>query len=127
MPYTTTWRSNGIIWTYTGVLTGEDLLNSNFEIFGDERFDDIRYQIVDLTAVEKVEVTQNHMRKVAHLDMAAARSNPRVKIAVITTSTDGKLLSDTYDQYIEGKSPWSTQIFPTLAQAEDWVKTEIEE
>lgn len=126
MPYTTTWLINGIIWTYSGVLTGEDLLNSNFEIFGDERFDDIRYQIVDLTAVEKVEVTQNHMRKVAHLDMAAARTNPRVKIAVVTTEDDGKLISDIYDQYTEGKSPWVTQVFATLAEAKAWLKTEIE-
>jgi len=87
MPYKTTWLANGIIWTYSGVLTGNELLNSNFEIFGDERFDDIRYQIVDLSAVEKVEVTENHMRKIAHLDMAAARTNPRIKVAVVSTTS----------------------------------------
>ncbi|MDQ8209182.1 hypothetical protein QEH52_16770 [Coraliomargarita sp. SDUM461003] len=126
MAYTITWQKNCITWTYSGVLTGEDLLNSNFELFGDERFDDIRFQIVDLTAVERVEATESHMRKVAHLDMAAARSNPRVKIAVVTNSQDGESLSNTYDRYIEGKSPWSTQIFATLTEAQAWVQRESE-
>ncbi|HBR93149.1 MAG TPA: hypothetical protein DEA90_03190 [Opitutae bacterium] len=126
MAYTITWQKNCITWTYSGVLTGEDLLNSNFELFGDERFDDIRFQIVDLTAVERVEATESHMRKVAHLDMAAARSNPRVKIAVVTNSQDGETLSNTYDRYIEGKSPWSTQIFATLTEAQAWVQRESE-
>tara|TARA_R110002111_G_scaffold230929_1_gene292143 strand:+ start:133 stop:522 length:390 start_codon:yes stop_codon:yes gene_type:complete len=126
MPYKTTWQRHGIIWTYTGVLTGEELLKSNLETFGDERFDEIRYQMVDLTAVEEIKVTERHMRKVAHLDMAASRSNPRIKIAVIATHTDGRFLSETYDRYTKGKSPWSTQLFTTLTEATAWIRSEVE-
>lgn len=107
-------------------MTGNELLQSNFDIFGDERFDDLRYQIVDLTAVEKVEVTESHMRKVAHLDMAAARSNPRVKIAVVAADQDGQFLSDTYDKYTNGKSPWFTQVFTNISEAEAWVEAKVE-
>ncbi|MDQ8195137.1 hypothetical protein QEH59_11925 [Coraliomargarita sp. SDUM461004] len=126
MPYETKWQTHGIIWTYSGTLTGEELLRSNFEIFGDERFDDIRYQVVDLTAVTEVKVTEKHMRKIAHLDMAAARSNPRVKVAVVTTAKDGQFLSETYDRYTRGKSPWMTQLFTTLEEAATWLNTENE-
>jgi hypothetical protein len=62
MPYTTTWEDHGVIWNYSGFLTGNELLHSNLEIFGDERFDDLRYQIVDLTAIEGMDVTEKHMR-----------------------------------------------------------------
>lgn len=120
MPYTITWQTHGIAWTYSGVLTGNELLQSNFDIFGDERFDDIRYQIVDLTRVEKIEVSENHMRKIAHLDMAAARSNPRVKVAVVTTAPGGQFLSDTYDKYTDGKSPWEMKVFATVDDAMKW-------
>ncbi|MGZ0655515.1 hypothetical protein ACWPKO_12110 [Coraliomargarita sp. W4R53] len=125
MPYNTTWLPHGIIWTYSGILTGEELLNSNFEIFGDERFDDIRYQIVDFTAVEKLEVTPNHMRKIAHLDMAAARTNPRVKVAAVASKDEEILICDIYDQYTGEKSPWAMQVFPTLAEAKAWAIAEI--
>lgn len=123
MAFITTWYPNGVGWTYSGTLTGEELLNSNFEIFGDKRFDDIRYQIVDLTAVEKVEVTESHMRKVAHLDMAAARTNPRVKVAVVTNNSAGRGLTSAYNQYTDGKSPWVSETFTTLPEAEAWAKS----
>ena len=123
MPYTTTWQNHGIAWTYSGVLTGKELLNSNLEIFGDERFDDIRYQIVDLTAVDSIEVTEKHMRKIAHLEMAAARTNPRMHVAVVTTSEDGTGITETYNGYTAERSPWVTQIFCILAEAKAWVAT----
>jgi hypothetical protein len=121
MPYQTTWHTNGILWTYSGVLTGDELLNSNFEIFGDERFDDIRYQIVDLRQVQEIKVNEKHMRKIAHLDIAAARSNPRVKVAILTNKPGGKLLSDTYDKYSAGKSPWETKLFSNIEDARNWL------
>jgi hypothetical protein len=124
MPYKTIWQANGIVWTYSGVLTGNELLNSNFEIFGDERFDDLRYQIVDLTAVEKIEVARSHVRKIAHLDMAASRSNPRIKVAIVTTAPDGQFISDIYKQYTEGKSPWVTKIFTAMDEAMQWAQAE---
>jgi hypothetical protein len=127
MPYQTTWRKQGVIWTYSGLLTGDELLNSNFEIFGDERFDDIRYQIVDLREVQEIEVTEKHMRKVAHLDMAASRSNPRVKVAVLTNKPGGKLLSEIYDKYSKDKSPWETMLFTNIEDVWDWLQIQASE
>ncbi len=121
MTYQITWRTNGVYWRYEGVLTGNELLQSNLDIFGDERFDDIRYQIVDLTGVETVEVTEKHMRKIAHLDMAASRSNPRVKVAVVAVSDTAAKLIDLYDEFCAEKSPWTTKAFCNLEDAEAWV------
>lgn len=122
MPYLISWKQHGIVWHYSGVLTGNDLLQSNFDIFGDERFDDIRFQIVDLTKVDRIEVTEKLMRKVAHLDMAAARSNPRVKVAVISNSDAATKLNEYYDKYCDDKSPWETRVFSSIEEAESWVK-----
>jgi hypothetical protein len=126
MPYTTTWEARGVVWNYSGTLTGNELLQSNLEIFGDERFDDIRYQIIDLTAVNAMEVTRRHMRKIAHLDMAAARTNPRVRVAVVTTSEGGIDMTDIYKQYTVEKSPWHTKIFTTREAAAAWVRQRVQ-
>lgn len=121
MPYQISWQEHGVTWHYSGVLTGKDLMQSNFDIFGDERFDDIRYQIVDLTGVEEIQVTEQHMRKVAHLDMAASRSNPRVKVAVVSNSEAATQLNVYYDKYCDEKSPWETRVFGSIEEAEAWV------
>ncbi len=107
-------------WTYTGTLTGEDLLQSNFEIYGDERFDDLTYQIVNLLEVDKVDVSENHMRKVAHLDMAAARSNKRIRIAVVARTPEAIALNTLYEKYVSGDS-WPSRLFETVEEAEAWI------
>lgn len=121
MAYTITWNDRGIVWTYTGTLNGPELLESNFEIFGDERFDDIEYQIADLTRVEKFELTETHIRKIAHLDMAAARSNPRIQVAVVTDSETGVELTRIYQKHVTEKSTWEIGIFANLEDAKIWL------
>lgn len=117
MPYTTQWTQGGLIWKYSGTVSGEELLLSNLDIYGDERFDDLRYQIVDLSAVKNCKVTDKHMQKIAHLDMAAALTNPRIKVAVI----NGEVLSKVYANHT-GVKHWQTKDFDNIEAAQSWVE-----
>ena len=122
MPYTTTWTEDGgIIWNYSGLLTGAEVIRSNMEIYGDERFDSLRYQIVDLREVTANEISKADMRKIGHLDMAAARSNPRVRVAVVTEDPVGAEISQFYAEITRG-SPWKMAIFRKMDDALAWAK-----
>ncbi|CAA6676961.1 MULTISPECIES: hypothetical protein [unclassified Lentimonas] len=116
MPYTTQWTQHGVTWKYTGNLTGEELLQSNINIYGDERFDDLWYQIVDLSEVKSVTVTPLIMRKITHLDMAAAHTNPHIRVAVIGGEQLNKIYSDNACE-----SHWPTQDFNSMEAALAWV------
>ena len=116
MPYTTQWTPHGVIWKYTGVLTGEELLQSNISIYGDERFDSLLYQIVDLSEVESLTVTPTIMRKIAHLDMAAAHTNPRIRVA----SIGGDALTNIYCENAN-ETHWPTQDCDNMEDALAWV------
>lgn len=122
MPYKIEWNANTVIWTYSGRLTGEELLQSNMEIYGDERFDNLRYQIVDLRAVESFIVDDHHMRKIAHLDRAAAYSNPRIRVAVVTKDQQGVHMNDTYSAQAPD-SHWETRTFEDFDEAARWVRS----
>lgn len=124
MPYQTEWKSRGVIWTHTGQLTGNELLQSNLEIYGDHRFDDLAYQIVDLSGVEQISVAENDMRKLAHLDMAAARTNPRIRIAVVASHEAIIQIHEIYQKYA-APSPWILQQFQTREEADSWVKEQL--
>lgn len=123
MPYKIEWNAETVIWTYTGRLTGEELLQSNMDIYGDERFDDLRYQIVDLRAVDEFVVDEHHMRKIAHLDRAAAYTNPRIRVAVVTSDQKGESMTDTYIEQ-SPEAHWPTQTFYDFDQAIRWVQSE---
>lgn len=121
MPYNIEWIDRGVYWSFTGNVTGEDILQSNFDIYGDERFDDLTYQIVNLLDAETINVSERHMQKVAHLDAAAARSNNNIRVAVVAREADARLLKEHYEKHSSGNG-WPVKLFDSLEDAEAWIK-----
>lgn len=121
MPYHIEWTDSWVYWTYSGVVTGEDILQSNFEIYGDERFDKLTCQIVNLLDAESFEVTERYMQKVAHLDAAAAQSNNRIRVAVVARASDAVRLHEIYTKHSR-KESWPVELFDTVEAAEAWAK-----
>ncbi|HKK19649.1 MAG TPA: hypothetical protein VJ952_13300 [Opitutales bacterium] len=121
MPYHIEWRDRGVYWTYTGLVTGDDILQSNFDIYGDARFDDLKYEIVNLLEAEKIGVSERHMQKIAHLDAAAARTNTNIRVAIVAREADAVYLQKLYTKHSKDHG-WPTQLFESVQAAEAWVK-----
>jgi hypothetical protein len=120
MPYATTWEESGVLWTFRGQVTGDEILRANQEIYRDPRFHRLTYQIVDLTAVERFDVTEDDMAMIAVQDRAAARSKPSVCVAVAAADEIIKDLSAFYDAVMVG-SPWHQRIFDSIGEAREWL------
>ncbi len=95
-------------------------MDANHEIYGDSRFDEMAYQIVDLTDVERFDVTEDDMAVIAANDRAAALSRADVKVAVATRDDIARQLSSLYEA-ASVTSPWVQQVFETVAAAREWV------
>jgi len=108
-----------VTWTFWGIVTGEELLASNREVYGDRRFAEIRHQIVDLLRVERFDVTSDDMIRLAESDHTAALSNPSVRVAVAARNDSIRMLSLYYEAE-SSDSPWDQQIFDTLSEAHAW-------
>jgi head-tail adaptor len=120
MPYATTWEECGVLWTFRGQVTGDEILRANQEIYRDPRFHGLTYQIVDLTGVERFDVTEDDMAMIAVQDRAAARSRPSVRVAVAAADEIIKDLSAFYDAVMVG-SPWHQRIFDSMSEAREWL------
>ncbi len=120
MAFSTKWEDHGVLWTYWGSLKAKDLIASNNEIYGDPRFDDIDYQIVDFRQVNENCLTMSDMRRIAFLDRAAARSNPRIRVAVVMGEVAG-LCETTIYTANSGESPWEVERFSTMEAAREWL------
>ena len=108
------------MWTFRGTVTGDEILKANQEIYRDPRAYRLTYQIVDLTAVERFDVTEDHMALIAVQDRAAARSQPGVRVAVAAADEIIKDLSAFYDAVMVG-SPWHQRIFDSIHEAREWL------
>jgi head-tail adaptor len=125
VPHTTVWSDRGVTWTFWGTVSGKELIEANQEVYEDERFRLIRFQVVDLTQVERFDVTPADMRIVARNDHAAARLNPSVRVAVAATDEMVRVLSLYYEGQISD-STWDQQVFDTPTAAKQWAAGEAE-
>jgi len=57
----------------------------------------------------------------AHLDAAAARTNPRIRVAVVARGSRAIQIQEWYANHIQ-QGGWPTRLFDTLEAAEVWVK-----
>ena len=110
-----------MIWTFWGTVTGDELLESNRKVYSDSRFAERHYQLVDLSQVERFDVTSDDMIRLAENDHTAALSNPDVKVAVVARDELIRMLSLYYEAE-SSDSPWEQQVFDTLSEARAWVQ-----
>ena len=120
MPYETRWETEGVHWIYSGVLSDDDVLRSNLEIYDDPRFDTIRYQILNLLEVEEFAASTETMRTVSRMDKDQAVRNPNVKVAIVATAELIRGMANVYtlsagDNFLE------VQVFENEADAREWV------
>jgi hypothetical protein len=116
----TTWVAKGVIVAFKDVVDGEEIFQAGEELHSDERFDNIRYQIIDFTEVTKIMVTVEWVAKLAAWDKAAALSNPNMKTAIVAKDEAIQMLSSLY-QAESSDSPWEIQIFSSMDEAQQWV------
>ena len=119
MPYSIKWEQKQVYCKFTGEVSGQELIGCNMSMYGSASFDDIRIQIFDMQDVTKINFTADDVKKVAAFDRAAAKINPRIKCALVSTDQIAVELSKLYQEEIHN-SPWEGKNFLTLSEAFEW-------
>lgn len=122
MPYKTVWEEKGVCWQYSGNVTGEELFQTALEFYEDERFDEVKYLLVDLRKVKQYDGSVGQLEKIAVMDMGAAYTNPRVKVAIVAVEDQIRRLAELYAS-ISRTSSWETIIFDNLSDARLWTSS----
>jgi len=120
MPHTTTWESKGVYRHFNGLVTGEEILESNFKLQADSRFEVIDYVINDFTRVTDHTVTLADTNAYAVTDEIAANEKPSLNIAIIVTKKDLFEVADMYCELMKAMK-YNSKTFKTIKQARSWV------
>ena len=117
---------NGILCKGKGDITGIEIIDANKKIYKTpESIGEIKYQIVDFSDIESVEVSSPDIQKIAAQDAFAAKINPRMLIAVVGQDDIVFGLARMWQAYMDQPS-FKTQIFRTIAEAEKWIADELQ-
>lgn len=119
MCYQIVWEPRGVVKRFFGHLTDHDMLQSVLDTESDSRFDDLRYVINDFSGITGSCVDTSTIEDISVADSGAARSNPSIRIAVVTSAPEIRRLSECY-----ANSPlntYETRTFATEAEARSWL------
>ena len=120
--YTHDWV--GVEFICSGVVTGADIIGANKEIYSNENFLRQRYQIVDRTNCTEYRVSNEEMRIIAEQDIAAAKINPNIIIALIATTDLQFGMSRVYHALV-GDRGFLTEIFRDRKSAKEWIENQL--
>jgi len=121
MPHTYTWEPEGLYRKFTGAISGEEILESNFTLHTDPRFQSIKYIINDFTEVTEYSIETAHTRVYALTDEIISRTKGALKIALVVTHPSLIALANNYrEEMINNK--FDCDIFKAIEDARAWIK-----
>ncbi len=131
MPITVKYLDNGlgILLLGKGVVTGEEWIQCNKEIFSSgEKIINCKYGLIDYSNAEDLIATNEDVETIARQDKEASRFLPEGVVAVVASKDIEFGLSRMWEIVVESEGiPWKTMVFREKEAAKDWIKQIIKE
>lgn len=121
MSHTNTWNENGLFRKFTGEISPEEILKSNFDMHVDPRFENIKYVINDFTDVTDLVINTNHTKIYASTDDIISDTKGNLKIAIVAVQDTHIALANNYREEMKNKF-FKCEIFQTLKEAQKWAE-----
>ncbi len=123
MPHKNTWEPGGLHRKFTGTISGDEILESNFELHTDPNFQTINYIINDFTAVTGHSIEVAHTQAYAITDEIISNTKGKLKISLVVTQKPLIALANSYRKEMIGNR-FECEIFKTIEDARKWVSSE---
>lgn len=125
MPIALEFYKNGVVIRHTGIITDEELIQAEREIYSHLRLEQLQFQIVDLTEVRDFKASADTMRHLGQTDYTKAHSLNRQHVAVIAPS-QGRAMSSIWEAWAKDKDiddpAILTKIVNTTEEAKKWLE-----
>jgi hypothetical protein len=120
MPIELKWSDKSVEFIGSGIVTGADCIDANRQVVSDPRLTQLTYQIVDLSRVEKFDVSVVETQILSEMDQLAAEMVAGVRVAMVCPEKLIYGMSKIYAGH--NSSSWQISVFQTRSEAETWLK-----
>ena len=119
MSYKLTWENEGVYWKYTENVSGQEIIEATTIIYGDSRFDNLKYKLVDFIDIERLDVDEKEIALLAFQHQSAATYKANIKNAIVIRPE----LSELAHKFVafSNNSPWPMKVFHNMEDANDWL------
>jgi hypothetical protein len=116
----------GVVITWTGPISGDEVKEINKQIYAKERLDKLRYQIWDFTKADRLDISTQDVRDFAMQDRTAAQTNPDQIAAIVGSAEFFKGYDQIFHIYEDVWAGFESRTFSTVAEAREWVASVTE-
>lgn len=124
MSHTNTWETQGLYRKFVGEISGDEILESNFELQSDPNFKNIKYVINDFTEVTGHSIESTHTKAYATSDDIISNTKGKLKIALIVTQPTLIALANSYREQMKNNL-FQCEIFQAIEEGREWVSNEL--
>lgn len=121
MPHAILWEKNGVIRKFNGTISGEEILQSNFDLQAHPKFGDLKYIINDFTSVTEHNIELGHAKAYAVSDDVISDTKYELKIAIIVIQEDLIDLARYYKSQMTNMY-FDCEIFESEKNAHQWIE-----
>ena len=122
MPFTKNWETKGVVTTFFGIVSIEEVFKADKEFYADPRSDQSKYQITDFSGITAEVANDVDIQNIAAFDAGSSMSIPLLKVALITSDQYVKSLCQKYIDYSRPlNSTWRFKICEDMQSARKWV------
>lgn len=122
MAHTNTWNKNGLLRKFTGKISPEEILQSNFDLHIHPKFESIKYIINDFTEVTELVINKEHTKIYATTDDIISDTKGNLKIAIVAKQDAHIALANNYRAEMKNKL-FKCEIFQTVEDAQKWAES----
>ncbi len=122
MPYELMWEDRGVLWRFGDVVTDDELVQCNLDVYSDPKFESIEYELAIFPDSMVFEASVATVRRVAEMDVEASGRNPKIVVAIVATQRVIRGLANLYRLQTEATGGlWKTAHFKTEEEARRWL------
>ncbi len=122
MPYELIWEDRGVLFRFRDVVTDDELVQCNLDVYADPKFESIEYELAIFPDSMVFEASVATVRRVAEMDVEASGRNPKIVVAIVATQRVIRGLANLYRLQTEATGGlWKTAHFKTEEEARRWL------
>lgn len=119
MNYEIEWKDGNFIATFNGFVVFSDIIDVDNIMYGDKRFDKMKFQLLDFSDIESVEITRAQIKIISSLDRSSSIWNNNMKVAIVTNNKNLLELTEVYRKSLKGID-WLVETFSNIEDARKW-------
>ena len=117
----------GVLFIGAGVLTGEDIINSNkVTFYSEEKMKDYKYGLMDYSSISSLDATNAEIQTMISQQKEASKFIPDGVLAIVATKDIGFGLSRMWEMMAESEDlQWESKVFRNREDAVAWIRERV--